>query len=290
MLSLRGTLHHLDMTDAHCHIAKGAERYWLAEGRSGCARPEWSRTRTGELARERARAHGETASARQQEGEVSWRFYGVHPWDAEEAGDFEWLKERLEADPGAGVGEIGLDRLKTREISEKMREVFRVQLEIAAAFGRAVVLHGAKCWGQVVKECQGYKGKIPAFIFHGFSRSEGLLGEIVALNGYVSVGPAVLNDHAVNYRELVRKIPAERILVESDRTEASGDEVPELEAIARKVAEVRGEEWESFKERVERNERACETRVVSHQDGLEAGVGVDGGVGGRRGPPAREQG
>ena len=55
------------------------------------------------------------------------------------------------------------------------------------------------------------------FLFHGFSRSDGLLPDIVALNGYVSVGPAVLNDHAVNYRALVKKIPIDRLLVETDR-------------------------------------------------------------------------
>ena len=40
--------------------------------------------------------------------------------------------------------------------------------------------------------------------------------EIVELNGFISVGPAVLNDHAVNYRELVKKIPLDRLLVETD--------------------------------------------------------------------------
>ena len=58
------------------------------------------------------------------------------------------------------------------------------------------------------------------FLFHGFSRSGGLIPEIVKLNGYVSVGPAVLNDHAVNYRELVKAIPLERLLVETDRDRA----------------------------------------------------------------------
>ena len=41
--------------------------------------------------------------------------------------------------------------------------------------------------------------------------------EIVRLNGYISVGPAVLNDHAVNYRALVKMIPLDRLLVETDR-------------------------------------------------------------------------
>ena len=81
---------------------------------------------------------------------------------------------------------------------------------------------------------------IPSFLFHGFSRSDGLIPDIVALNGYISVGPAVLNDHAVNYRELVKKIPADRLLVETDRTEANVAECPSVWEVAAKLAELRG--------------------------------------------------
>ncbi len=142
-------------------------------------------------------------------------FIGTHPWHLDGFDEAE-LVRRLEADPGLGVGEIGLDRLKTREISPRMRQVFMRQLVIAAYFRRPVVLHGAKCWGEVTEACKPFKGQIPAFLFHGFSRSEGLLSGIIDLNGYISVGPAILNDHADNYRALVAKIPRERILAETD--------------------------------------------------------------------------
>ena len=179
-------------------------------------------------------------------------FVGVHPWDclgqstAVECNRLlSGLREALEADPRLGVGEIGLDRLKEREISPWMREVFEVQLKLALEFNRPVVLHGAKCWGQVVKMIQGIceqvrKHRTGAFLFHGFSRSDGLIPDIVALGGYISVGPAVLNDHAVNYRELVKKIPIERLLVETDRTQENAAACPSVVEVAAKTAEIRG--------------------------------------------------
>lgn len=175
-------------------------------------------------------------------------FFGMHPWDAESwTGDLRaWLESKLDAPaPGTrlpGVGEIGLDRLKTRDISPRMREVFATQLQVALERRRPVVLHGAKCWGQVVKAIQA---AVPAqhpdqtFLFHGFSRSDGLLPDIVALNGYVSVGPAVLNDHAVNYRALVGKIPLDRLLLETDRTSANAADCPSIVDVAAKVAALR---------------------------------------------------
>lgn len=167
-------------------------------------------------------------------------FVGIHPWESGKVGEWEggrveaWLRARLEADPRLGVGEIGLDRLKTREIPSVMRAVFEAQLRVAMELGRPVVLHGAKCWGQVVQAIRASQPpnaqtpkppntqtptppNDPTFLFHGFSRSDGLIPDIVALGGYISVGPAVLNDHAVNYRVLVKKIPLDRLLVETDR-------------------------------------------------------------------------
>lgn len=166
-------------------------------------------------------------------------FFGTHPWNADSF-DEPVLRARLAADSSAGVGEIGLDRLRERDIPQRMRDVFAAQLEIAAELQRPVVLHGAKCWGEVVKACLPFAGRIPAFLFHGFSRSDGLLPDIVKLNGYVSVGAAVLNDHAVNYRELVKKMPSGRLLVETDRTPENAASSPSVAEIAAKVAELRG--------------------------------------------------
>ena len=200
-------------------------------------------------------------------------FVGIHPWESGKVGEWEsgkveaWLRARLEADPRLGVGEIGLDRLKAREIPSVMRAVFEAQLRVAMELGRPVVLHGAKCWGQVVQAIRAFQHlnaqtsklpnlqtpkrpnlqTFPTFLFHGFSRSDGLIPDIVALGGYISVGPAVLNDHAVNYRALVKKIPLDRLLVETDRDSAPETRLNPLTGaplsvrdVLAKTAELRG--------------------------------------------------
>ena len=181
-------------------------------------------------------------------------FIGVHPWEADKCSNvrmFEGsnveLREWLVANPRLGIGEIGLDRLKDKNISPRMREVFEAQLKLAFEFNRPVVLHGAKCWGQVVKTISSFEHSnipnirtFPPLLFHGFSRSDGLIPDIVALNGYISVGPAVLNDHAVNYRELVKKIPLDRLLLETDRTPENAADCSSVRDIAAEVAKLRG--------------------------------------------------
>jgi TatD DNase family protein len=196
-------------------------------------------------------------------------FFGMHPWEALEESKVESLKLKVDeelralliANPKAGVGEIGLDRLKCRDIPPLMREVFEAQLSLAFELRRPVVLHGAKCWGQVVSAIRGGLStfqpsdfstfqpfNLSTFLFHGFSRSDGLIPDIVRLGGFISVGPAVLNDHAVNYRELVKKIPMDRLLVETDRTEGTCEtgetgaspSRPLIYDVLAKTAELRG--------------------------------------------------
>ena len=233
------------MTDAHCHIRRGETRHFLCDP-------------TGDMA-----------------GPDDVVFHGYHPWCFLGSGRVELetlkdpnltlndpklsltaLKSRLAADPRAGVGEIGLDRLKERNISPAMREAFEAQLAIAAEFRRPVVLHGAKCWGEVAKAAQVHAGRIPAFLFHGFSRSGGLIPQIVAMNGFISVGPALLNDHAVNYRELVKEIPSDRLLVESDATAENASETPSVAEIAAKLAELRGLTQDELETMLESNATA----------------------------------
>lgn len=202
------------MTDTHCHFVRGAARHFVCEP-------------CGEI----------------PDGADVVRFVGTHPWRFSDF-DPDALRARLKADPGIGVGEIGLDRLREREIPQGMADAFGEQLRIAAEFGRPVVLHGAKCWGRVVdaikRVSRSCTGAVPAFLFHGFSRSGGLLPEIFAVNGFISVGPSVLNDHAVNYRELVRSVPAGRLLAETDCTAENAAETPGIDDVAASLAKVRG--------------------------------------------------
>lgn len=227
------------MTDAHCHVARGETRHFL------CA------PFTGDV------------------GPNDVVFDGCHPWDADKLTNLDDFIEKLRTRlgtgptksgpvPRVGVGEIGLDRLKSKTISEAQRAAFAAQLQVAAEFRRPVQLHGAKCWGEVVRACRPFAGQIPAFVFHGFSRSDGLLPEIYSLNGFVSIGPAILNDHAVNYREMVKKVPLERLLVESDAvggTDCRADlpAVPRVEEIAAKLAELRGVPLDALVAQLERN-------------------------------------
>lgn len=197
------------VADAHCHVPGGAAACFLCDPCDEAGAPG-----------------------------VLLRFRGVHPWDAERY-DEAALRRALEEDAHCGVGETGLDRLKTREISAAQRAAFASQLALAAEYSRPVALHGAKCWGEVVKAAKPWKDRIPGFIFHGFSRSTGLVGEIAAMGGFIAIGPALLNDHAINYRAMAAALPPDMLLVETDRTRETAATAPAIREIVGKLAQLR---------------------------------------------------
>lgn len=206
------------MTDAHTHVVRGGATHFLCEPFAG----------------------GATAAQTAPGGTML--FFGCHPWAAAEY-DEGALRAKLAANPRAGVGETGLDRLRDKTIGDGQRAAFASQLRLAAEFRRPVSLHGAKCWGEVVAACREFAGAIPAFVFHGFSRSAGLVDAMRAMGGFISVGPAVLNSRAVNYRELVKSLPDDAILVETDATD---DTAPAIEEVAAAAAALRGVPPDAF--------------------------------------------
>ncbi len=214
-----------------------------------------------------AHCHVSASEARVSEILVGRDVFGLHPWEsldrAEEdlARDVAALRETLLAHPHAGVGEIGLDRLRVRDIPPVMEWLFEAQLALAFELNRPVVLHGAKCWGRVVRAIHAAWEKTPppprvAFLFHGFSRAGGLLDEIVALRGFFSVGPAVLNAHAVNYRALVKSLPLDRLLVETDRTRENAAACPPVERVVEELARLRGLSAADLEKKTDANTRA----------------------------------
>ena len=231
------------MTDAHCHVSCGDPSVReLLVGRDFFGVHPWETLGSGSGVRSGTSGRSETSGRVVTQVPLLPQVPPLHTLAS--------LRARLIANPKAGVGEIGLDRLKCRDIPPLMREVFEAQLALAFELRRPVVLHGAKCWGQVVSAIRGGLStfqpsdfstfqpfNLSTFLFHGFSRSDGLIPDIVRLGGFISVGPAVLNDHAVNYRELVRKIPMDRLLVETDRTDGTGVSIYDVLA---KTAELRG--------------------------------------------------
>lgn len=152
--------------------------------------------------------------------------YGVHPQRIAELDDQESdrmvcaleaaLEEGARVRPVA-VGEIGLDGARERRASLPRQErTFRSQLALARAHELPVVLHLLDAHGRALEllKQDGLPGA--GGVVHSYSGSAELAREYLALGLYLSFAGPIGNPSARKLREAARKVPRERLLVETD--------------------------------------------------------------------------
>ena len=139
---------------------------------------------------------------------------GIHPHQAggEEVERLAELAELLSHDLAVAVGETGLDFYRDWAPPERQRALFAAQLELAAELGKPVVIHNRDADSETVKMLAGFDGTV---ILHCFS-SPALLDPALERGYYVSFAGNVTYPSAEELREAAKRVPADRILTETD--------------------------------------------------------------------------
>lgn len=158
--------------------------------------------------------------------------HGIHPWDCGDRAE-GWLprlRAVLEAEPRAGVGEIGLDRwiidgvrpddpriagIRVAPLAEQI-DVFAGQLALAAELNRAASIHCVQAFGATLEVLE--KGPRPArgFLLHGYGGPAEMIRAFAELGAYFSFNVEWLAERHRSRLENFRQIPADRLLVETD--------------------------------------------------------------------------
>lgn len=144
-------------------------------------------------------------------------FAGFHPWTVTDAGtDTESLRSLLKSHPEAGIGECGLDfGGKYKPYFQFQLETFETQLQTAAEFKRPLSIHCVRAWGRMLELLRKYSPLPRSFIIHSFYGAEEISEQIIKMGGFISVSDLSLRNPQRTY-SVIRSIPSDRILIESD--------------------------------------------------------------------------
>ena len=142
---------------------------------------------------------------------------GLHPTSVDASWEKEMMlvEQHLDRDIVA-IGEIGIDCYWSKEFLEQQKEVFRIQLGIAAERDLPVIIHSRESTEiiiNIIKELRhlGIRG-----VFHAYSGSKETFRELERLGDwYIGIG-GVLTYKKASITETVKEIPLERILLETD--------------------------------------------------------------------------
>jgi TatD DNase family protein len=140
---------------------------------------------------------------------------GVHPHDARSwsAGVGERLRAALRGPKVVGLGEIGLDFYRDYAPHDLQRDAFRAQLAIARDVGLPVVIHSRAAEDEVVETLAACG--IGRGVLHSFSGSLATAERALGLGLHISLTGPVSYPKAEHQRDLARRIPRDRLLLET---------------------------------------------------------------------------
>jgi len=144
---------------------------------------------------------------------------GVHPHNvtAEPPVTLDGLLARAEDPMVVGVGETGLDYHYEHSPRADQQASFRVHIRAARESGLALIVHSREAdadSARILAE-ESEKGAFPGLI-HCFSTGRQLAESALNLGFYISISGIVTFKRADALRAIVRDLPLDRLLVETD--------------------------------------------------------------------------
>lgn len=179
-----------------------------------------------------------------------WATVGTHPHEAKDDPDLsaQHLIELAGRPKVVGIGECGLDfhyDLSPRDIQAR---VFRTHAAAARETGLPLVVHTREAdavMGDILEE-EHAKGPFK-LLMHCYTSGPALAARCAALGAWFSVSGIATFRAAEDVRELVRQMPADRIIVETDcpylapvPMRGRRNEPAYIGHVLAKVAEIRG--------------------------------------------------
>jgi TatD DNase family protein len=244
------------LTDTHAHLDACAEPAEVLVARAQAAGVE----RIVSVGSGLASCRETLAIAVREQGVFA--ALGIHPHQAadEDAGRLDELRKLLGDERAVAVGETGLDFYRDYAPHDRQRELFERQLELAAELGKAVVVHSRAASDETAEALERFEGTV---VLHCFSAPE-LLPVALERSYYVSFAGNVTYPSAEELREAARRIPGDRLLVETDSPYLSPqprrgrpNEPANVVHTAAALAEARGEDAEELAARLDANATAA---------------------------------
>jgi TatD DNase family protein len=149
-----------------------------------------------------------------EENDGVYAALGIDPHQAagEEADRADELRRLLDSPKAVAVGEAGLDYHYGGETKNEQRRLFEIQLSLAKELRLPVVIHTREANDDTAAMLGGHDGTV---IMHCFSEP-GLLATGLERGWYFSFAGNVTYPKASDLRDAAAKVPADRILAETD--------------------------------------------------------------------------
>ena len=143
---------------------------------------------------------------------------GVHPLNLEEAKNWseDELKDCLKDKGIVGVGETGLDYHYALETRKEQLDSFARQIAIANEVKLPLIIHAREAHADTVSLMKSENARDVGGVMHCFCDEISMARECLDLGFYISFSGIATFKAGENVREVLRYVPLDRMLVETD--------------------------------------------------------------------------
>ena len=143
---------------------------------------------------------------------------GVHPHNAKEIDHetYPALKELCQNEKVRAFGEIGLDFYRDHSPREVQQKRFREQIRLAKELRLPIVVHDREAHHETLDILKSEKAEECGGIIHCFSGDYEMAKACMDIDFLISVPGNITYKNAESYRELIKRIPLESLLIETD--------------------------------------------------------------------------
>jgi TatD DNase family protein len=143
---------------------------------------------------------------------------GVHPHNAKEIDDETYvvLKGLCQEEKVKALGEIGLDFFRNLSLREIQLKRFREQIGLAKGLGLPIVVHDREAHQETLEILRSEEAEDCGGIIHCFSGDYEMAKACIDMGFFISIPGTITFKNADGFREIVRRIPLESLLIETD--------------------------------------------------------------------------
>ncbi|MGB9430343.1 MAG: TatD family hydrolase [Gammaproteobacteria bacterium] len=144
---------------------------------------------------------------------------GTHPHQAKDfdAAAPDLLRQLLVEPEVVATGECGLDYFRDFSPHDAQIRVFEAQLQLAAVTGKPVFLHQRDAHADFIAVLRQYRSRITDAVVHCFTGTEIELRDYLSLDCHIGITGWICDGRrGAHLRELVKLIPADRLMLETD--------------------------------------------------------------------------
>jgi len=178
---------------------------------------------------------------------------GLHPSCCEgmDGTETEKMTELAAAPKVVAVGEIGLDYHYDEPSREFQRKCFRMQIEMAKNLKLPILIHDRDAHDDILNIVKEENAREFGGTFHAFSGSLEMAKQVLKLGFHISIGGVVTFKNARKLLDVVKYVPLDRMLIETDCPYLAPDPFRGqrnysgyLTYIAQKIAELKNSDYE----------------------------------------------